>query len=176
MNFILTQEIINHVFSGLGITADSNTRFKSLKSSEFLLSEKVSFEDSEGRNLNNNVWGVQFTIENSEMKIILADCTIDKNILEYALLVRLKDNPSYGLYSSYPVEGNKVDAKPLIAVSVDSNNWMECNTYFQATFLAGMEYAKDSSYFASPCKNYKDDYNLLLSFIKYYNQLYEDLT
>lgn len=173
MNTALTQEIINHIFSGFSILKTSNTKFKSLRSLEYLLSEKLSFEDSNGKSIENNIWGVQFTIENNDLKVLLGDCTIDKNIEEYALLVKLKDNPAYGLYSAYTSGKSKIDSEPLIAVSVDSNNWMKCNTYFQATFLAGMEQAKDISYSASTCKDYKSHYTLLTSLIKYYNQLYE---
>lgn len=177
MNKALTQEIINHIFSGFSVLQSgyfNNSKFKSLKSSEFLLSEKVSFEDDDGRMRKNNIWGVQFTIENSPLKILLADCSVEKNILEYAMLVSLKDSPSYGLYSAYSLDDEKIDSVPLIAVSVDNQNWMSCNTYFQATFLAGMENTKELTYAPSNCTDYKSNYNLLLSFIKYHSQINGD--
>lgn len=177
MNKALTQEIINHIFSGFAILQSSNfnsVKFKSLKSPDYLLSEKVSFEDDSGKLLKNNIWGVQFSIEDAYLKVLLADCSVDKETAEYALLVKLKGSPAYGLYSAYSLnENNAVESCPLIAVSVDDQNWMQCNTYFQATFLAGMENAKDVTYAPSNCTEYKEQYNLLLSFIKYHNHIYE---
>ena len=176
MNTVLLQEIINHVFYSFSILKNNNVnnKFKSLNSPEFLLQEKLSFEDDQGNSLSKKVWGVQFKIENNTLKILLADCSIDKDILEYALLVKLEDNPAYGLYSAYSLTDKPVDGCPLIAVSVSNNNWMKCNTYFQATFLAGMESAKDVSYTASNCSDYSDHFALLTSFIKYHNDLYGD--
>lgn len=169
----LLQEIINHIFNGFSILNPlDNGKFKSLKSSEYLLSDKLSFEDEAGNLLKNNVWGVQFKLENNDFKILLGDCSVDKNVLEYALVVKLAENPAYGLYSAYSTTDKVIDSCPLIAVSVDNQNWMTCNTYFQATFLAGMETAKDLAYTATYCSNYQEHFNILTSFIKFHNQLF----
>ena len=40
-------------------------------------------------------------------------------------------------------EGYSPDA--MIACTLNGTNWMECNIYLQATFLAGMEQIKDSN-------------------------------
>lgn len=176
MNKQLTQEIINHIFSGFSIlkSEDFNyKKYKSLKSSDYLLSDKISLQDDDGNTINNSIWGIQFAIEDHYLRILLANCSLDKTVAEYAMLIKLKDSPSYGLYSAYSLDKDfKVDNCPLIAVSVDNQNWMKCNTYLQATFLAGMENAKDASYAITNCTDYQSEYNCLLSFIKFHNKIY----
>ena len=178
MNKPLMQEIINHIFSGFSILSSNyfdNTKFKSLKSEKFLLAEKIFFEDDSGKSLKNNIWGIQFTIENNFFKVLLADCSVEKETAEYAMVVSLKDSPSYGLYSAYSLDNShQIDSCPMIAVSVDKQNWMRCNTYLQATFLAGMENVKELTYAPSYLSDYKKEHELLLSFIKYHSLIYGD--
>lgn len=170
MNKILTAEIIKHIFSGLAIIESSfvnMNKTKSLMSKDFLLKETLSFEE-DNMIISNNIWGCQLLIDKKEIKMLLGNCSQDKNYPEYCLLVQLKDSPSYALYF---IEEDPLQS--LIACSVDGNKWMQCSTYLQATFLAGMENVKDIALSWDRCTNYNSQYQSLQSFIKYYNLVYE---
>ncbi len=67
----------------------------------------------------------------------------------------------------------EIDSEALIAVSSDKKHWMPCSTYLQATFLAGMEQVRDSGFAWTKCSEYKEQYQQLLSFIKFHHNFYE---
>jgi hypothetical protein len=178
MNKQLTEQIINHIFSNLMIINQSNfnnKKFKSLKSSDYLLNEKLSFSDEESNKIiKNSIWGVQLSFEKVKLKILLGDCSIDPDVLEYALLVSMDSSASYGLYSAYSINKN-IDNDSLIALCVDNKTWLPTNIAIQASFLSGMENVKDIAYSMQKCEDYKEQHELLLSFIKYHNNIYGEL-
>lgn len=174
MNKALTENIIRHILYNFAILPcsfiDSN-KTKSLKSKEFLISETLPFEYNE-ENISNHVWACQISAEKQEVKIILGDCKQENNIKEFCLLVELKDAPIYGMYLVINDDMN-ISSEPLIACSIDGKDWMECQTFLQATFLAGMEQIRDAGFSWNKCSEYKNQYNSMLSFIKFHNKIYE---
>lgn len=174
MNLTLREVIVKHVLANFAIIPSAHLsidKSKSLQSKEYLLSDKVSFMGLEDEVIQNKLWGCQVSVEQQEIKILLANCTIDINCPEYALLVHLKDQPLYGLYL---VNNNSLDHEALIAVSMNGKEWLECSTYLQATFLAGMEQLKDLGFAWNKCTSYKEQLVALLSFIKFHNDIYGD--
>lgn len=167
MNIALKTEIIKHIFANLAIIPSNFVNLdntKSIMNSEFKLKETLSFEDSEN---DNNVWGCKMLADKQEIKILIANCTIDNN-KEYSLIFQLKDTPIYGLYY--------IDSDPeksVIACSLDGEKWMQCSTFLQATFLAGMENIKNIGLSYSKCNDYKSQFKAMNSFIKYFNLVYE---
>jgi len=169
MSQLLTEHIIRHIFAKLGIIVDKQvdtSKNQSLMDKTLLLPEKLTFQDDNGDTIQNRVWGCQLSLAQQEMKLLLGDCSQDKKITEYCLVVQLKGTPTYGLYLV-----NSEISEPLIAVAVEKD-WMPCSTFLQAYFLAGMEQIKDMLFSWSKCENYKDQYALMLSFIKYHSVLY----
>jgi hypothetical protein len=71
------------------------------------------------------------------------------------------------------VNNPEINSEALIACSLDGKAWMECQTYLQATFLAGMEQVRDVGMNWSKCLDYKVHYESLLTFIKFHHTLYE---
>jgi len=180
MNLILREQIVRHVFANLGIVFSpfvNLDKSKSLASQDYLLPEKLSFQDSEGKDIQNKVWGCQISVDKSEVKMLLADCSQDKDLPVYALLIQMKDAPAYGLYLVYsdhlPAE-NQVDSEATIAFSMDGKSWMECGTYLQATFLAGMEQLRDIGIGWNKCANYQAQFESLQSFLKFQSNLQGD--
>ncbi len=166
MNQTLTLEIIKHVFANLAIISSNFiniNKTKSLLNKDFLLPEKLVFEDENGE-INKNIYGCQFEVSHQDMKILLGDCS--QEVPEFSLLVKLKDSPIYGLYLSLD------DLNPFIGVSLNGTDWMECNTYLQATFLAGMEQIKELGLGWVKCTDYQESYSALKNFIKYYGDFY----
>lgn len=176
MNKNLTFEIVNHIFSGLGINSSiiNLNLFQSIRSKQFLLDKRLSFSDENDQDFDNKVWGVQYSLNDNTVKILIGDCTTDSDVLQYCGIVHLQDNPFYGISACY-TSNNKsyVDPQPLICVSTDGKNWMECNTYLQATFLAAMENTKELSFISKKCENYNVEFEALQTFIKYYDNFYE---
>ena len=173
MNRILLETIVKHVLANLAIIPSEFVKLgatKSLKSKDFLLTERMPFIMDDGLQVNRNVWGCQLSVEQQEIKLLLADCSLEENIPEYALLVQLKDNPYYGVYL---VHSNEVDSEPMIGCSMNGKDWMECQTYLQATFLAAMEQMRDIGFTWSKCDKYKTHFEALLTFIKYHHSVYE---
>lgn len=177
MNKTLMENIVRHVFANLAVIPSNFVnldRTKFLMDKDFLLHDKISFvTDNEGV-IHNKLWGCQISAEQQEIKILLGDCSQEKDIPEYALLVQLKNAPAYGVYLVYnDLVPDKADSEPLIACSLDGKEWLECQTYLQATFLAGMEQIRDIGLSWNKCTNYKIQFESLLSFIKFHNTTYE---
>lgn len=172
MNNSLSQEIIKHILSNLLIISSdfiNPLNYKSLLDNYFLLNEKLSFTLDNNKSIKNNIWGCQFNFLQEKVKILLGECSQDNEIIEYSVIISVPNSPTYGLYLVL----DHIDSKPLIACAVDGKNWMTCNTFLQATFLAGMEQIKDIFPNSSKIDSYEDQYKLLLSLIRYHNSLYE---
>lgn len=174
MNAHLRKEIVKHVFANLGIISSdfvSRKLSKSLMDDEFLLRTTLIFEDENGGAIRNKVWGCQISADVQEIKILLGACSEYKDIAEFAVIVQLKNAPAYGVYL---VCNDKVDSEALISCTINQKDWMECGTYLQATFLAGMEQIRDIGLSWNKCTDYESQYQLMLSFIKYHRSVYGD--
>ncbi len=172
MNPVLLEEVVKHVFANFGVIPSyfvNRNKSKTLIASEYLLPDKISF-DLDDQVVRKNVWGCQISADTQELKVLLSDCSQEKGILEFAMVVQLKGAPSYGLYI---VCGDGIEPEPLLACSLNGKEWMECNTYLQATFLAGMEQVRDLGLHWNKCNNYEGQYEAMMSFIKYHTALYE---
>jgi len=157
MNKLLLEQIVLNVFANLlAIPSDFvDQSGTSIKSKEFLLKEKLSF-DVDGETVFGNIWGCQISTGEQELKILLGDCSQDNNLPEYCLVVQLKDAPAYGAYLVYNNSGDVMGmGDALIACALNENDWLICNTYLQATFLAGMEQIKEIGLSWNKCSNYK---------------------
>lgn len=172
MNKSLTEQIAIHILSELNIIPSTFVD-KSQNIRDYLLSEKISFEDEDSKQIKNNVYGVQCNIEQKDLKILVGNCSIEQNIIENAVIIQLQDSPTYGIYYSYSLT-EVVDSEVLIAVSVDGKSWINCNIYLQATLLAAMEHTKQIGCFWTKCNNYKAQFNLLTSFINYHEEYIEN--
>lgn len=171
MNQELSKEIIKHVLANFLVIPskfiDGNS-FQSLCSDSFMLKEKLSFLSEGGKKIDNKIWGCALSFASEQVKIIIGDCSQDSS-KELCMIIHLSNSPSYGLYiclDSYD--------KPLIACMTDSKAWMPCNTFLQATFLAGMEQIKEFFLTASKINDYNEQHQMLLSLIRFYNSLYEE--
>src|SRR6185369_6688744 len=165
MNTKLTEQIVYHILANLGVLPSEFVNqevTKPIVDKSFLLPESIAFEDDNERH---PIYGCQVSVADSkELRLLLANCTQDKELPEFALLVQLKDSPAFGMYMIYG--RGKVDPEALIAVTTDKENWMPCSTYLQATFLAGMEQMRDLGFGWTKATNYTEQHQQLLSFIK----------
>lgn len=176
MNLNLRRQIIQHIFAGLAVIPSSFINMassKSLMSQEFLLDDKLTFESDSG-SVKNKIWGCQISSEQQELKILLGDCSQEKNVSEFCLIVQLKDSPIYGVYLLVDEYEDDSEDEALLACSINGKNWLECNTYLQATFLAGMEQIKDLGLKWSKCSDYLEQYKTMVSFIKFVDELYKE--
>lgn len=174
MNPVLRNEIVKHIFTNFGIISSdyvNNDKTQSLISQEYLLPEKLTFEDDNGTVYNNKVWGCQLSVGSQEIKVLLADCLQEKDVPEFCLLIQLKDAPAYGVYLN--INEYQINTSCMIAYLIDSKSWLECSTFLQATFLSGMEQIRETGFAWSKIKNYQSQYQSLISFIQYYSSIYE---
>jgi len=175
MNLKLTSTIIEHIFcSLLMIKSDfiKTVGAKSLLDKDFLLDQTLNLNDSVN-NFYNKVWSCQSEISGKKIFLLVADCSLEKDIKEYSLIVKLEDAPIYGCYL---VLNENYNSDALIACTLDGKNWMECNTYLQATFLAGMEQIKELNSNWNKVINYEQEFNLLKSFLSFHNSIYGEIT
>lgn len=176
MNKVLLENIVRHIFANLMVIPSVHVNMnksKSLANKDYLLPEVISYDvEGSDKAQNNRVWGCQISAEQQEVKMILGDCTEDKNLPEYALIIHLKDNPIYGVYIVNNLKDDQVSADAMIAVSMDGKDWLECSTFLQATFLAGMEQIRELSLGWNKATNYKKEYDMLLSFINFHHSVY----
>jgi hypothetical protein len=179
MNPKLTEEIAHHILANLGVLPSSFMDYnqsKSVMDKQFLLPEKLAFETEEGQVLQRNLYGCQISVTDAkEFKLLLADCTQEKEAPEYALVVQLKDAPVFGVYL-VSTRSTEIPSEPLIGVNADKKYWIPCTTYLEATFLAGMEQLKDLGFGWSKCKSYQDLHHSLLEFIKFHTRFYGTVT
>jgi hypothetical protein len=169
MNIILQKHIIIHIFSNFMIIPSDfvNQKSPSLMDKKFLLNEKLSFELEDGSILKNKIWGCQFSADEQELNVLLGDCSLDINSPEYCLIIQLKNCPAYGLYLTFN-DLNSNNNETLIACSLNQKDWMNCNTFLQSTFLTGMEQIKELGLDWHKISNYKQQYEMMLSFINHY--------
>jgi hypothetical protein len=175
MNNRLTEEIANHIFANLGVLPSnfvSQSMTRPLTDKQFLLPEKLTFEVDD-QTFRKNVYGCQASLGAKEFKMLLADCTQDRKLPEYCLYIQLKDSPAYCVYLLSNKLDPEVDSEVMIALTMDGQHWMPCSAYLQATFLAGMEQLRDIPSTWVQLQDYQDNYQQLLSFIKYH-QLYNE--
>lgn len=172
MNLELTKNIIKHIYSSLliipsdFIKVDKNN---SLMDKEYLIEQTLNLNDTVNV-FKNKVWGCQSDVSGKKMSLLVADCSVDQDIEEYCLVVKLEDSPSYGCYL---VVNEDYNSDALIACTLDGKSWMECTTYLQATFLAGMEQLKEVNSPWSKIDNFEVEFDLLKSFLSFHNSTME---
>lgn len=179
MNPGLTEKIVHHVLANFGVVPASFINPESTQSlldKSFLLPDRLTFQDSEGTT-HSHVYGCQTVAADTKtLKILLTNCLEAEEVSEFCLILHLQDSPTYGLFLVQdPSVGGGVDySEAMIAVSLDSKNWMPCNTYLQATFLAGVEQIRDLGRGWSKCTSYQDEFQALQSFIKFHTLVHQE--
>ena len=175
MNKVLLEHIVKHVFANLMVIPSTHVnvvKSQSFIHKDYLLPDHIPFEvDDSDQVQKNRVWGCQISTDQQEVKMLLGDCTEDPNFPEYALIVHLKDNPAYGLYIVNNAKDKSVELDAMLAVTIDGKAWLECSTFLQATFLAGMEQIREIGLGWSKCSNYKSDLDMLLSFVNFHHSV-----
>jgi len=175
MNQDLLEQIVKHVFSNLMVIPSiyiNVDKSKSLMEKEYLLPDNIPFDVEGGATVNNRVWGCQISADQQEVKMLLGDCTEDPNFPEYALIVHLKDSPAYGVYIVNNLKDSNVNLDAMLAVTMDGTGWLECSTFLQSTFLAGMEQIRELGLGWHKCTNYQKEYDMLLSFINFHHDIF----
>lgn len=181
MNEHLTEAIAYHVLANIGALPSDFVNIEQTQlilDKQFILPEKASFETEDGSLLQKNIYGCQIKVtDTKEFKMLLADCSQEKNVPEFALIIQLKDAPLFGVYLIFnKLVDDPPQPEPLIAVNMDGKHWVPCNTYLQATFLAGMEQLRDLSFGWSKVQDYKTQHEQLLAFIKFHDSYFEVLS
>lgn len=174
MNNRLLEEIVRHIMANFAVIPNDFidlNKTQSLKNNDFILNTKIKFDGEEELNIKTGqVWGCQLSTDEQELKILLGNCSQDAIISEYAMLIQLKGAPCYGLYLVI-----SDDSEALIATSLNGKEWLQCNTFLQASFLTGMEQVKETGLSWGKCSSYREEYEKLVSFIKYHNLVYGEL-
>lgn len=171
MNRQLLESIVRHVFANLAVIPSEFVNIdktRSLLEPEWLLKKTLTFTD-ENENHKGQVWGCQLSADTQEVRMLLGDCSQEPGVKEYCLIVSLKNAPSYGLYW---IQSDSVENEPLIACSVNGTDWLECNTFLQASFLAGMEQIRETGLAWNKCKSYDEEFAKMISFIEYHHHVY----
>jgi hypothetical protein len=163
MNIELTYQLVKHIFACLNVVKADFVNQKmcnSIMDKQYLLPEDIHF-DVDGQTQHNKIYGCQMVFGGKEFRMLLADCTTDKQTPEYCLLTHLQDAPMYAIHYT---ENDKEEA----FVAVNTNNiWMPCPLVMQFTFAAGMEQIKDIAFGWTKCSKYSDHHKQLLSFVDF---------
>lgn len=135
----LTQEIVKHILSKLGVGHDNlHTAYNSIMDESFLMEQPIVLIDDNDEEVNNQMWSCKISVEGKDFRLLLADCsTLDEK--EYSLIVALEGSPEYGVYYSITDPGVCYIGCLLNGV------WVPATVYMQASFLTGMEQIKDLS-------------------------------
>jgi hypothetical protein len=178
MNIALLKEMVAHIYANFGVIPSDFVNLKtsgSLISPYYLLKDKITFE-VEGQAHYGKMWGCSMSLGDLAIKVLLADCTLDREYPEFAMIIDPKGNPTYGLYLCHnELSSHPKDSVPMLAVSPDhGQGWMPCNTGLQATFLAGMEQARDLHMPWEPCVEYNELHQAMIGFLKFHFMTYGD--
>jgi hypothetical protein len=171
MNQELTEQIIHHILANFGVIPSNFVNqdlTQNLRSKSFLLPETLIFENDSGTTVG-KIYGCQVVVAKKDFRILLGDCTQDPQVPEFCLVSQLQDAPVYGVYLAFTkLIENPPDSEALIAVSLEKGKWVICNTYLQATYLAGMEQIKDIMHGWTKATNYESAYQMMLSFLGFH--------
>lgn len=171
MNIKLTETIINHIYSNLVIIPSdyvNQDKTQSILNKNYLLDKTLDFKDSK-KSYNNKIWACQAISSDKTINLLVADCSLDKEIPEFCLIIKIDDLPSYGCYL---VINEDYNSEALIGCTLDGKDWLNCSVYLQATFLAGMEQLKDLFLTWKKVTNYNNQFDLLKSFLTFHSSIY----
>lgn len=174
MNQPLMEQIVQHIFANLGLVATSHVdlqRTQSLIDKEFRLADKHLNFSNDSQTVSRPIYGCQIVLGDKTFRILAGDCSQEIESPEYCVVAQLTGLPVYGMYM---ICDSLDEKEPLIAVSMDNKDWMPCSTFLQATLLAAMEQLRDIGVGWSKCTNYQQQYEALLSMIKFHTNYYED--
>jgi hypothetical protein len=174
VNNRLTEEIAYHILANLGVLpsefVNSNTT-KSVIDKQFLLADKIVFQ-LENQTVHRHVYGCHASVAEQDFRIVLADCTQEKNVPEFAVIIQPPKAPTYGLYLAFNrLVENPPEAEAIIAIKSDKH-WIPCTAFLQGTFLAGMEQLRDQVFNWKKLINYQTEYQHLLTFIGFHTNYY----
>lgn len=175
MNHQLMEQISQHVFANLGLISVSfvnPTHTQSIVDKSFRLPDRKLIFRSEGEETHRHIYGTQIVLGDKDFKILAGDCSQDGQKSEFCVIIQLTGMPVYGVYM---VCDPRFDSQPLIAVSMNSKDWMPCSTFLQATLLAAMEQLRDIGIGWGKCANYQSQYEAMLSMINFHTNYYEAL-
>jgi len=168
MNLTLKHEIINHIFKTVGIFLDKEmmriSMLEPLNSDKFLLDKKLAFEAFEGgKRKENNLWAGTAKLEDSDIKIIIADITED--IPEFTLILQMD------MFLPCAIRLSK-DPEDLgsMHINIADNRWIEATTTLQAKMLVGFESLTEIYLQWEKLDNYTDMYKSMVGFLNFYEQ------
>lgn len=168
MNLKLKHEIISHIFNTVGLFSDPDkmaiSMIEPLNTNKFLLNKKIAFSEENGKRIENSLWAGTAKVENSVIKIIIADITED--IPEFTLIVQM-DNffPCAIRLSKEPEDLGSM------YINIADNKWIDCSTTLQAKMLVGFESLTEIFLQWEKLDNYTDMYKSMIGFLNFYEQV-----
>ena len=157
------EQILYYVFNQTG--ALNSPVVKSLKSKDFLLSDNIIF-DTDDSIVKNAMWGACIKINAEVINLLLINCSVDADELEYTLLVQLSNSPPY--CCSIGVSNLDLSTVTYYNLSYYYNdNWNDCDMYMYGMFLAGMEKLKDITLSWTKIENIDMLKKMAISYIEY---------
>lgn len=163
MNITLRKEIISHIFHSLGIFDDPKNRFniiEKLNSDKFLIDKKIAFETEDKKQIKNNLWAARTKIDNSEIKVMIAD--ISEDIPECALIIQMDSFMPQAIRLSLD-EDDYGD----MFVCIQDNKWVNTSTIMQAKMLIGFESLIEMFAQWEKIDKYMDLYKILVGFLNF---------
>lgn len=171
----LTNYIIDHIFSNLGLT---NPVRISLKQDIFRISPKIqyttySYEFGSDENAEADIYGAEITINNNKVKLLASQLVaVDKLHEEWYLLIKVSDQPTHGCSVITSDYQNKL-FNGVMAFSLNKQ-WIPANAAAQASVLIGMELLSDAVGTWEKITDYKDLVKEIRSFVDYVDGVTDD--
>lgn len=167
MNLVLRKEIILHIFRTFGVFADPAisqlSMVEKLNINKFLIDKKIAFETEDKKQIKNDLWAAKTKIEESEIKIIIADITED--IPEFALILQMDNFMPCAMRLSLE-EGDFGS----MYINIEDNKWIDASTVIQAKMLVGAESLLGLYIQWEKLDKYMDIYKTLIGFLNFYEQ------
>lgn len=167
MNLTLKKEIISHIFKTVGLFNDKNimkiSMIGQLNSEDFLIDKKIAFETEDKKQIQNKIWATTVKIENSDVKILIAD--ISEDIQEFTLILQMDSFVPCAMRLSMDEDDNG-----SMYINVENDKWIEATTTLQARMLVGVESLSELYLQWKKLDKYSDMYKSLVGFLNFYEQ------
>lgn len=154
---MISKAIVKHIFQYL-----SSPNYGSFFNQKYLISKEISIELDDNEILNKKVWGMTGIVNNSIMKMLLTNVSIDADCAEYIGIFQLDDLSIFAIKYCEPDDSNN---KAFFLHNGEA--WVETSNLVLAKLLVGIEQIKELLIDYKPIDDYKELYQYLISFLNY---------
>lgn len=146
---LLTKEIIHRIMGNLGLLRFPDLGKVGLSIPELKINRTLPIQYEDGIIENRSLWSGEMSLHNSKIRSMFADLS-DGDVCEYALSMRVDQNPIYGMKIIFDTE----DYGKF--VTLEGSKWLPASIALQARALVGVEMMTTFGCAWKACNDFED--------------------